>query len=62
MSALGSCLRGISLLAVGIVIGTVMMIYQRTGELKTGLKLNHVGIAVKERLRTIRELWIFILK
>jgi catechol 2,3-dioxygenase-like lactoylglutathione lyase family enzyme len=54
MSALGSYLRGISLLAVGIVIGTVMMRSTNAQEnIKTGLRLNHVGIAVKDYQGTV---------
>lgn len=49
MSDLGSYLRGLGLFVVGIVVGTVMMQPTSAQEVKnTGLKLNHVGIAVKD--------------
>lgn len=49
MSDVRSYLRGVVLFSAGIVVGTVLI--QPTGaqeNIKTGLRLNHVGIAVKD--------------
>jgi catechol 2,3-dioxygenase-like lactoylglutathione lyase family enzyme len=49
MREVGVILRGVTLFVAGIVVGTVLM---RSGpssaQEKTGLRLNHVGIAVKD--------------
>jgi lactoylglutathione lyase len=49
MNGLGSYLRGLSLFVGGIVAGTFMMQPTAAQEtINTGLRLNHVGIAVKD--------------
>ena len=49
MRAIGAYLRGLTLFVVGIVVGTALIspsAAQESG--KAGLRLNHVGIAVKD--------------
>jgi lactoylglutathione lyase len=54
MNQVGSYLRGLTLLLAGIVIGTLLMGSTNAQEtLGTGLRLNHVGIAVKDFQGTV---------
>jgi catechol 2,3-dioxygenase-like lactoylglutathione lyase family enzyme len=54
MVTFGSCLRGAALLVTGIVIGTLLMGSTSAQEnVRTGLRLNHVGIAVKDFQGTV---------
>lgn len=49
MTTSGSYLRGVALFVAGIVVGTVMIKPSAAQEnSNTGLRLNHVGIAVKD--------------
>jgi catechol 2,3-dioxygenase-like lactoylglutathione lyase family enzyme len=54
MRGLVVCLRGLTLFVAGIVVGTVMMQPSAAQENKTtGLRLNHVGIAVTNLQETL---------
>jgi hypothetical protein len=54
MRAFESYLRGAALLVAGILIGTLLMGSTSAQEnIKTGLRLNHVGIAVKDFQGTV---------
>ena len=48
MRGVGVYLRGITLFVAGIVVGTVLMQPGAAQEKRTGLRLNHVGIAVRD--------------
>ena len=50
MREVGVILRGVTLFVAGIVVGTVLMQPRPSSaqEKRTGLRLNHVGIAVKD--------------
>src|SRR5437016_603156 len=48
MRGVGVYLRGVTLFVAGIVVGTVFMQPGAAQEKRTGLRLNHVGIAVKD--------------
>lgn len=48
MRELFVCLRGVTLFVAGIVVGTVLISPSLAQQTSNGLRLNHVGIAVKD--------------